>query len=73
MTIAKRVTQALKVSKKNSLHSKTDNTIKCIEFVKKMESAGVLHPDGQYVATLNGSGREQLKLFALTPIHLLRT
>ena len=69
MKIAERVTHALKVAEKQDA-VKAEKTVKCMEFVKRMEKSGVLRADRETTAPMNEGGIKQLKLYALSTIEL---
>ena len=66
MTISERVTEALK---ENSTFTKDESLVKCIEFSKQMEKAGLLDPERQSTTEILEGGIGQLKLYTQSFKH----
>lgn len=62
VSISERVTEVLKDN--NTVFTKDESLVKCIEFSKQMEKAGLLDPDRQSTTEILEGGIGQLKLYA---------
>jgi len=68
MTISEKVSKAID-GVRASDRMNTDNASRCIDFVKKMESIGLLNRDSQHTVRLPEGGREQIKLYAMSTLE----